>query len=177
MPGERMVIVEDAAELRPDHPHVVWLEARPANVEGAGKVTMRDLVRQALRMRPDRLVVGEVPRRRGRRAAGRAEHRPRGRCGTMHANSAADVPARLEALGVAAGLSREAVHSQLASALPSWSIWGATRVPPAVSEIGVPARGPDGLVTMAPAVDVRRATAWPGPGRAPTGSRRCSRTP
>lgn len=57
---ERVVIVEDATELRPDHSHVVGLEARPANVEGAGLVTLRDLVRQALRMRPDRVVVGEV---------------------------------------------------------------------------------------------------------------------
>ncbi|MFE5615496.1 TadA family conjugal transfer-associated ATPase [Streptomyces sp. NPDC056524] len=57
---ERIVLAEDSAELRPDHPHVVRLEARPANQEGAGLVTLRDLVRQALRMRPDRLVVGEV---------------------------------------------------------------------------------------------------------------------
>ena len=57
---ERIVLVEDAEELRPAHPHVVRLVARPANVEGAGTVLLRDLVRQALRMRPDRLVVGEV---------------------------------------------------------------------------------------------------------------------
>jgi len=59
-PTERLVLVEDAAELRPTHPHVVSLEARPANIEGAGEITLRTLVRQALRMRPDRLVVGEV---------------------------------------------------------------------------------------------------------------------
>ena len=58
--GDRLLLVEDAAELTPDHPHVVRLEARPANLEGAGEVTLRDLVRQALRMRPDRVVVGEV---------------------------------------------------------------------------------------------------------------------
>ncbi len=57
---ERIVLAEDSGELRPDHPHVVRLEARPANQEGAGLVTLEDLVRQALRMRPDRLVVGEV---------------------------------------------------------------------------------------------------------------------
>src|SRR5699024_11765801 len=56
-PTERMVIVEDASELRPEHPHVVALEGRTVNVEGAGAVAMRDLVRQALRMRPDRLIV------------------------------------------------------------------------------------------------------------------------
>ncbi|BBJ42666.1 hypothetical protein SSPO_053840 [Streptomyces antimycoticus] len=59
-PQERIVLAEDSAELRPDHPHVVRLETRPANQEGRGQVTLRDLVRQALRMRPDRLVVGEV---------------------------------------------------------------------------------------------------------------------
>ena len=59
-PAERLVLVEDASELRPDHPHVVGLEGRPANVEGAGSIELRALVRQALRMRPDRIVVGEV---------------------------------------------------------------------------------------------------------------------
>ena len=101
-PAERIVIVEDATELRPAHPHVVGLEARPANIEGAGLVTVRDLVRQALRMRPDRLVVGEV---RGAEvvdllAALNTGHE--GGCGTIHANSATDVPARFEALAIAA---------------------------------------------------------------------------
>lgn len=108
---ERIVMVEDSAELDPDHPHAVRLQARVANVEGAGQITMRDLVRQALRMRPDRIVVGEV---RGAEvvdllSALNTGHE--GGCGTIHANSAADVPARLEALGVTAGLDRQAVHA------------------------------------------------------------------
>ncbi|WP_035811964.1 TadA family conjugal transfer-associated ATPase [Jiangella gansuensis] len=116
-PGERLVLVEDAGELRPDHPHVVRLEARAANVEGAGRVGLDVLVRQALRMRPDRIVVGEV---RGAEvvdllAALNTGHE--GGCGTLHANSAEDVPARLEALGIAAGLRREAVHAQAGAAL------------------------------------------------------------
>ena len=116
-PAQRIVIVEDSTELRPAHPHVVGLEARPANIEGAGRITVQDLVRQALRMRPDRLVVGEV---RGAEvtdllAAMNTGHE--GGCGTIHANSAADVPARVEALAMAAGLDRAAVHSQLASAV------------------------------------------------------------
>ncbi|MEV0527118.1 TadA family conjugal transfer-associated ATPase [Streptomyces sp. NPDC050439] len=116
-PGERIVLAEDSAELRPDHPHVVRLESRPANQEGAGQVGLDDLVRQALRMRPDRLVVGEV---RGAEvvhllAALNTGHE--GGCGTVHANAAGDVPARLEALGTAAGLDRAALHSQLAAAL------------------------------------------------------------
>lgn len=114
---ERIVIVEDSAELRPQHPHVVSMESRSVNIEGAGMISMRDLVRQALRMRPDRLVIGEV---RGGEivellAALNTGHE--GGCGTIHANSAGDVPARIEALGIAAGLNREAVHAQLASAV------------------------------------------------------------
>ncbi len=116
-PGERLLLCEDAAELDPAHPHVVRLLTRPPNVEAAGAVTLRDLVRQALRMRPDRLVVGEV---RGAEvvdllAALNTGHD--GGCGTLHVNRAGDVPARLEALGVAAGLDRYAVHSQAAAAL------------------------------------------------------------
>lgn len=118
VPGqERLVIVEDSRELAPDHPHVVRLEGRPVNAEGAGGITLTDLVRQSLRMRPDRLVVGEV---RGAEiadllAAMNTGHE--GGCGTVHANSAEDVPARLEALGALARMSREALHAQLASAV------------------------------------------------------------
>lgn len=116
-PRERIVVVEDAEELRPRHPHVVRLVARPANIEGAGGVSLRDLVRQALRMRPDRLVVGEV---RGEEvcdllAALNTGHD--GGAGTVHANSAREVPARLEALAGTGGLSRAALHSQLAAAV------------------------------------------------------------
>ncbi|WKN48839.1 TadA family conjugal transfer-associated ATPase [Nocardioides sp. Arc9.136] len=74
-PTERLVVVEDSSELRPDHPHVVGLEARPANLEGAGEVALRTLVRQALRMRPDRIVVGEV--RGGEVVGWRGNHRVR----------------------------------------------------------------------------------------------------
>jgi pilus assembly protein CpaF len=116
-PTDRLVLVEDSTELRPDHPHVVALEARPPNIEGAGEVTLRTLVRQALRMRPDRLVVGEV---RGAEvvdllAAMNTGHE--GGSGTLHANSASDVPNRVASLAMAAGLPREAALSQLASAV------------------------------------------------------------
>ena len=115
--GERLVLVEDTAELQPDHPHVVALEARPANVEGAGAIDLRTLVRQALRMRPDRLVVGEV---RGDEvadllAALNTGHE--GGCGTVHANSVGDVPARLEGLALAAGLPSTAAHVQMRAGL------------------------------------------------------------
>ena len=116
-PDERLVLVEDSSELRPDHPHVVALEARPPNIEGSGEVTLRTLVRQALRMRPDRLVVGEV---RGAEvvdllAAMNTGHE--GGCGTVHANSALDLPNRVASLAMAAGLPRDAALSQLASAV------------------------------------------------------------
>ena len=116
-PGERLVIVEDSGELRPAHPHVVRLEARPPNVDGAGRIGLDDLVRHALRMRPDRLVVGEVRGPEVVDLLGALNTGHEGGCGTLHANSAADVPARLEALGVAAGLGRDAVHTQAAAAL------------------------------------------------------------
>ena len=116
-PRERVVLCEDAAELAPDHPHLLRLLTRPPNVEGRGLVTLRDLVRQALRMRPDRLVVGEVrgPEVTDLLAALNTGHD--GGCGTLHANRPGEVPARLEALGVAAGLDRRAVHSQVAAGL------------------------------------------------------------
>jgi pilus assembly protein CpaF len=152
-PAQRMVVVEDASELRPDHPHVVGLESRPANVEGAGEVPMRVLVRQALRMRPDRLVVGEV---RGAEvtdllAALNTGHE--GGCGTLHANSAGDVPARIEALAMATGMPQAAVHSQLASAVDA--VVHVQRGPGGVrrvSEIAVLTRSPSGMVSAAPAV-------------------------
>jgi pilus assembly protein CpaF len=116
-PDERIVCVEDAAELSPPHPHLVKLVARCANVEGVGEVTVRQLVRQALRMRPDRIVVGEV---RGAEvvdllAALNTGHD--GGAGTVHANNPGEVPARLEALGALGGLDRVALHSQLGAAV------------------------------------------------------------
>ncbi|MDF0529588.1 TadA family conjugal transfer-associated ATPase [Tsukamurella sp. 8F] len=118
-PAERIVCVEDARELNPVHPHVISLLARGANVEGAREVTVRDLVRQALRMRPDRIVVGEV---RGAEVidlltALNTGHD--GGAGTVHANSPTEVPARLEALAALGGMTRAAWHSQLAAAILS----------------------------------------------------------
>jgi pilus assembly protein CpaF len=110
-------VVEDAPELVVGHPHVVRLMTRSANVEGAGAVGLRELVRQALRMRPDRLVVGEF---RGAEmvellVALNTGHR--GSAATLHANSAADVPARFVALGALAGLAPAAVTSLVRSGL------------------------------------------------------------
>lgn len=167
-PAERVVLVEDAAELRPALAHVVRLEARPANVEGAGAVTLRDLVRQALRMRPDRLVVGEV---RGAEvvdllAALNTGHE--GGCGTLHANSADDVPARLEALASMAGVGPEGLHSQLAAALRVAVHLTRTGGVRRVSQVCLLERGPAGRVqpVRAWSWDGRAARGRPGPAAA-----------
>lgn len=161
---ERIVCVEDAAELAPAHPHLVKLVARCPNVEGVGEVTVRALVKQALRMRPDRIVVGEV---RGAEvvdllAALNTGHD--GGAGTVHANSPAEVPARLEALAAVGGLDRAALHSQLAAAVQvvvhvSRDRTGRRRL----TEIAVLQRGPDDRVH---AVAAWHADTGPGPGAA-----------
>ncbi|MFU8851689.1 TadA family conjugal transfer-associated ATPase [Micromonospora sp. SL1-18] len=153
VPGtERIVLVEDASELRPVHPHVIGLQARTSNVEGVGAVGLSDLVRQALRMRPDRLVVGEC---RGAEvvdllAALNTGHD--GGAGTLHANAPTDVPARLEALGLLGGLPRAALHAQVAAALQVLLQMRRTaegRVLDSVSLL-LP-EGPERLVTVVPA--------------------------
>lgn len=148
-PLHRVLIVEDSAELRPRHPHVVRLASRPANVEGIGVVTLRDLVRQALRMRPDRVVVGEV---RGAEvvdllASMNTGHE--GGCGTVHANSPADVPARLEALGLMAGLPRDAVHALVAAGVHC--LIHLARSPRRVTEVHV-LQVVDGMARSVPAL-------------------------
>ena len=162
-PEHRLLLVEDAAELLPDHPHVVRLGARPANVEGAGEVTLRDLVRQALRMRPDRIVVGEVRGPEVLDLLGALNTGHEGGCGTVHANSAADVPARLEALGATAGMAREAVHSQVAAGLQVAIHLTRGATGRRVSGVSRLCRGPHGLVVAVPA--------WSWDGRAPVGER------
>ena len=165
---ERLVVVEDSRELHPDHPHVVHLEGRTANAERVGSVTLTDLVRNALRMRPDRLVVGEV---RGAEladllAALNTGHE--GGCGTVHANSAGAVPARLEALGALGGLSRHALHAQAAAGLDAVVHVRRDRSGHRfVEQVAVLVAGADGIVTAVPAVTwtpagtQERGPAWP----------------
>ena len=117
--GERIVTIEDAAELKLNSPHLVSLEARPSNVEGKGVVTIRDLVRNALRMRPDRIVVGEC---RGGEALDMLQAMNTGHDGsltTAHANSPRDVISRLEVMTLMAGMDipMSAVREQIASAV------------------------------------------------------------
>jgi pilus assembly protein CpaF len=163
-PSERIITIEETAELRLQQPHVVRLEARPANAEGAGAVPVRDLVRTALRMRPDRVVVGEV---RGAEALDLLQAFNTGHDGslsTIHANSPADALRRLATLALLAGLSLpfSAVVEQVAAAVDavvqvSRGADGARRIVeiaevlPAGDGLGTRSlmtRGPDGLVTV-----------------------------
>lgn len=116
-PEERILVVEDVAELRIAHPHLVRLEARQPNLEGAGGVGLDRLVREALRMRPDRLVVGECRGAELRELLTALNTGHDGGAGTLHANSLADVPARLEALGALAGWTPDALARQAVSAI------------------------------------------------------------
>jgi len=116
---ERILTIEDAAELKLQQPHVVRLESRPPNIEGKGQVTIRDLVRNSLRMRPDRIVVGEV---RGGEALDMLQAMNTGHDGsisTIHCNSPRDALSRLETITMMAGmeLSNKAIREQIASAL------------------------------------------------------------
>ena len=116
---ERIITIEDSAELRLQQPHIVALEYRPANIEGEGEVTIRDLVRNALRMRPDRIVVGEV---RGGETLDMLQAMNTGHDGSMstiHANSPRDVLSRLETMSLMAGmdLTIRALREQIAAAI------------------------------------------------------------
>ncbi len=147
---ERLILVEDVGELAPDHPHVVRLEARHANVEGRGEIGLDVLVRQALRMRPDRLVVGEVRGAEVRDLLAALNTGHAGGCGTLHANAAGEVPARLEALGLVAGMPREAVAAQAAAALDAIVHVRRGPIRREVAEIAVIGRdGAGGLVVQA----------------------------
>jgi pilus assembly protein CpaF len=116
-PEERIIAIEDVAELRVDHPQYLALEARQPNLEGAGALGLERLVREALRMRPDRLVLGECRGAELRELLAALNTGHDGGAGTLHANSLDDVPARLEALGALAGMSPAAVARQTVSAI------------------------------------------------------------
>lgn len=115
--SERIVTIEDVAELVLEHSHHVRLESRQANLEGAGAIGMARLVKEALRMRPDRLVVGECRGEEVRELLSALNTGHDGGAGTVHANSIRDVPSRLEALGSLAGLDDRALARQVASAI------------------------------------------------------------
>ena len=161
--GERIVVVEDVLELAVEHPHVVHLQARHANSEGAGAVDLTALVRQSLRMRPDRIVLGECRGGEIRELLQALNTGHDGGCGTVHANTAADVPARLEALGALGGLDRAALASQVASALEVVIHLGRRDGRRALEEVAVLRRGSDGLLETATALRVQEGRLEEGP--------------
>lgn len=114
---ERILVIEDVTELRLRHPHVVSLEARRASAEGTGEVTLDRLLREALRMRPDRIVLGECRGAEVSTLLGALNTGHDGSAGTLHASRLEDVPARLEALGALAGWRPDALARQAVSAL------------------------------------------------------------
>jgi pilus assembly protein CpaF len=156
--SDRIVLVEDAAELAPSHPHVVCLEARHGNVEGAGGVDLAQLVREALRMRPDWLVVGECRGAEVRDLLSALNTGHSG-AGTVHANTAESVLARLAALGALAGLTPEATALQASSALDAVVHLERTPAGRRVTSIAAVAFGPQGLAIVEA---LRRTSAEPG---------------
>ncbi|MGX5717481.1 TadA family conjugal transfer-associated ATPase [Arthrobacter sp. MAHUQ-56] len=159
---ERLVLIEDASELNPVHPHVVALESRHGNLEGGGTVDLGELVRQALRMRPDRLVVGECRGAEVRELLTAMNTGHSGGGGTIHANTAAAVPARLTALGALAGMGPDAVRLQAASALDVVVHVGRTSRGREVLCVGVFSDGPDGLAVVPALVEGGSpGPAWP----------------
>ena len=114
--NERLICIEEISELHPAHPHVVHLQARQANTQGRGEVSLSELVRAAMRMRPDRIILGECRGREVRDIMSALNTGHRGSFATIHANTPAEVPARLSALGALAGMSAEATHVQARAA-------------------------------------------------------------
>ncbi|UXM90970.1 TadA family conjugal transfer-associated ATPase [Paenarthrobacter sp. JL.01a] len=148
-PDERLVLIEDAAELNPVHPHVVCLESRHGNLEGEGSLDLGELVRQALRMRPDRLIVGECRGAEVRELLTALNTGHTGGGGTIHANTAEAVPARLVALGALAGLNAEAVQLQVSTALDAVIHVARTRMGRQVTSIGMMVQTPNGPEVVA----------------------------
>lgn len=163
---ERILLIEEAGEIAPAHPHVVRLVERRANVEGAGAIGLDRLVREALRMRPDRLVLGECRGAELREVLAAANTGHRGTLTTVHANSAAAVPARLEALAVLAGLSAAQLASQASAAFEAVVHLVRDRAGRRVAEVGV-LRQREQALEVVPAVEVGaagevvRGTGWP----------------
>lgn len=165
--GERIVCIEESAELRPDHPHVLHLQVRRANVQHVGEVPLAELVRAAMRMRPDRIVLGECRGAEVRDVLGALNTGHDGGWATVHANTSADVPARLVALGALAGMTGATMTAQAVSALDA--VLHLRRDDDGVrrlAEVGVLERTGDELVcrpalTVGAGGVVARGGAWP----------------
>ncbi|WP_375388569.1 CpaF family protein [uncultured Amnibacterium sp.] len=147
-PGERIVTVEDVAELVIDHPHVVGLEARQANSDGVGGIGLAALVRETLRMRPDRIVVGECRGAEIAELLGALNTGHDGGAGTVHCADPDALGARLEALGALAGLSPEALRAQALAAIHAVVQLGRRDGRRSVERIGLLTARDDGTLTV-----------------------------
>ncbi|WP_124039977.1 TadA family conjugal transfer-associated ATPase [Neoactinobaculum massilliense] len=154
---ERILIIEESAELRPRHPHAVHLQVRRANVQGAGEITMSTLVQAAMRMRPDRIVLGECRGPEVREVLSALNTGHEGGWATIHANSATDVPSRLVALGALAGMGEAVVAAQAASALDAVIHLRRTSHGREISQIATLERRGGELVAI-PALSMRQRT-------------------
>ncbi|MGO1316851.1 MAG: TadA family conjugal transfer-associated ATPase [Cellulomonadaceae bacterium] len=161
---QRVVCIEEARELAPRHPHVVALTARRPNVEGAGRVELSELVRTALRMRPDRIVLGECRGAEIREMLMALNTGHEGGWATIHANTAADVPARLDALAGLAGMSSASMATQAASALDAVVHLRRSRGRRLVAELAAVGRTAGGVLEVVPALrwDGARTVVEPG---------------
>jgi pilus assembly protein CpaF len=147
-PVERLVVLEEVSELSLNHPHVVALECRQANLEGAGEITLTRLVRESLRMRPSRLIIGEI---RGAEIADVLQAFHTGHPGggaTLHASSLEDVPARLEGLGALAGMTPRVLASQVIGAIHRVIHVDTSDGGPRRLSVGTPRLGPGGELTL-----------------------------
>ncbi|MDF9277175.1 TadA family conjugal transfer-associated ATPase [Arthrobacter sp. EH-1B-1] len=161
--NERLVTVEDSAELSPAHPHAIGLQSRHGNLEGSGSVDLAELVRQALRMRPDRLIVGECRGAEVRELLAAMNTGHDGAGGTIHANSAASVPARLSALAALAGMEAQPLAQQAANALDVIVHVVRAGSGRTVSEVGVLERTAGGDLVVRTALARRGAVSERGP--------------
>lgn len=165
-PAERIVVIEEAGEVMPQHPHVVRLVERRANVDGAGQVSLAQLVREALRMRPDRVVLGECRGAEIKEVLAAFNTGHRGGMSTVHANSVADVPARLAALGALAAMPAPAVTMFSAAAFDVVMHVERGARGRRIAGLGV-LEVSDGALVARPAVDIDQAgrmvrgVAWP----------------
>ena len=161
---DRIITIEDAAELQLRQEHVVTLETRPPNIEGKGAVSMRDLVRNSLRMRPDRIVLGECRGDEVRDVLAALGTGHAGGCATLHASSAAEVPVRIEALALAAGLPPAAIGAQLCTAFDVVLHLQRSGAQRRLAEVGVVERAADGsaqvLVALSDDAPPGRGPGW-----------------
>ena len=154
---ERIVCIEESTELAPTHPHVVHLQTRRANVQSVGEVPLTELVRAAMRMRPDRMVLGECRGAEVREVLGALNTGHEGGWATVHANTATDVPARLVALGALAGMSSDTVAAQALSGLDAVVHVRRDAGRRRVAQLGVLGSGERGELVCRPALEIDAA--------------------